>query len=247
MVAKIVVVKGCSRRVRCASPAATATIVPTAIWLAYRLATWDRAEHRQLQHALRDGRLGQALRLRGRDCLARRRRHRARGGLDGARRRQRRAGGRGGPASGVPDCGAHARLGAAHPAAAGRAPATPGSPGPIWRNENKALYMDGVRPVSAQRPGAGTLAGGRAGHLGHRRPGAACPADRGDAGAAACARCGPTVWSGRRWCVDLTVEGRPISVAGTHMSHLHIGSHRNWAELRRGTADGGSARRRAGR
>ncbi len=33
--------------------------------------------------------------------------------------------------------------------------------------------------------------------------------------------------------VDLTVEGRPISVVGTHMSHLHYGSHRNWAELRR--------------
>jgi endonuclease/exonuclease/phosphatase family metal-dependent hydrolase len=32
--------------------------------------------------------------------------------------------------------------------------------------------------------------------------------------------------------VDLTVEGRPISIAGTHMSHLHFGSHRNWAELR---------------
>ncbi len=38
--------------------------------------------------------------------------------------------------------------------------------------------------------------------------------------------------------VDLTVEGRPISVAGTHMSHLHFGSIRNWSELRRqlGTA-----------
>ena len=33
--------------------------------------------------------------------------------------------------------------------------------------------------------------------------------------------------------VDVTVAGRPISVAGTHMSHLHMGSHRNWAELRR--------------
>ena len=37
--------------------------------------------------------------------------------------------------------------------------------------------------------------------------------------------------------VDLTVDGRPISVAGTHMSHLHFGSHRNWAELRRRPAD----------
>ena len=32
--------------------------------------------------------------------------------------------------------------------------------------------------------------------------------------------------------VDLTVDGNPISVAGTHMSHLLYGSHRNWAELR---------------
>jgi len=32
--------------------------------------------------------------------------------------------------------------------------------------------------------------------------------------------------------VDLTVEGRPISVVGTHMSHLHYGSHRNWSQLR---------------
>jgi endonuclease/exonuclease/phosphatase family metal-dependent hydrolase len=34
--------------------------------------------------------------------------------------------------------------------------------------------------------------------------------------------------------VDLTVEDQPLSVAGTHMSHLAHGSHRNWAELRRG-------------
>ncbi len=33
--------------------------------------------------------------------------------------------------------------------------------------------------------------------------------------------------------VDLTVDGRPISVAGTHMSHLLFGSHRNWSELHR--------------
>jgi endonuclease/exonuclease/phosphatase family metal-dependent hydrolase len=30
------------------------------------------------------------------------------------------------------------------------------------------------------------------------------------------------------------VDGRPISVAGTHMPHLHFGSHRTWAELRAG-------------
>jgi len=33
--------------------------------------------------------------------------------------------------------------------------------------------------------------------------------------------------------VDLTLDGRPISVAGTHMSHLLFGSHRNFSELGR--------------
>ncbi len=37
--------------------------------------------------------------------------------------------------------------------------------------------------------------------------------------------------------VDLTVDGTPISVAGTHMSHLLFGSHRNWSELRRQLQD----------
>jgi endonuclease/exonuclease/phosphatase family metal-dependent hydrolase len=33
--------------------------------------------------------------------------------------------------------------------------------------------------------------------------------------------------------VDLTAEGVPLSVIGTHMSHLQFGSHRNYADLRR--------------
>jgi endonuclease/exonuclease/phosphatase family metal-dependent hydrolase len=33
--------------------------------------------------------------------------------------------------------------------------------------------------------------------------------------------------------VDLTVEGHPISVVGTHMSHLQFGSHRHYALLRK--------------
>jgi endonuclease/exonuclease/phosphatase family metal-dependent hydrolase len=33
--------------------------------------------------------------------------------------------------------------------------------------------------------------------------------------------------------VDLRVDGVPISVVGTHMSHLHYGSHRNYADLKR--------------
>jgi endonuclease/exonuclease/phosphatase family metal-dependent hydrolase len=32
--------------------------------------------------------------------------------------------------------------------------------------------------------------------------------------------------------VDLTVEGRPLSVIGTHMSHLHMGSHRHYALMK---------------
>src|SRR5271170_159118 len=36
MVAKMVVVKACSRRLNCASGGATATMVPTALWRAYR-------------------------------------------------------------------------------------------------------------------------------------------------------------------------------------------------------------------
>lgn len=32
--------------------------------------------------------------------------------------------------------------------------------------------------------------------------------------------------------VDLTVDGAPLSVIGTHMSHLHMGSHRHYAALR---------------
>jgi endonuclease/exonuclease/phosphatase family metal-dependent hydrolase len=33
--------------------------------------------------------------------------------------------------------------------------------------------------------------------------------------------------------VDLTVEGHPISVIGTHMSHLEFGSHRHYAALKK--------------
>jgi endonuclease/exonuclease/phosphatase family metal-dependent hydrolase len=37
---------------------------------------------------------------------------------------------------------------------------------------------------------------------------------------------------------DLTVEGQPLSVAGTHMAHMQFGAHRNWAELRRALRSG---------
>lgn len=38
--------------------------------------------------------------------------------------------------------------------------------------------------------------------------------------------------------VDLTVERQPLSVAGTHMAHMHFGAHRHWAELRRALRSG---------
>jgi endonuclease/exonuclease/phosphatase family metal-dependent hydrolase len=107
-----------------------------------------------------------------------------------------------------------------------------------WRARNlfsdraKALYMDGVRPVSARARGLARWQDAEQGTWGiavlvrpslaiesvQVVPMSALRADR-----------------VRRAClvVDLTVDGHPISVAGTHMSHMHMGSHRNWAELRR--------------
>ena len=109
---------------------------------------------------------------------------------------------------------------------------------PRWRARNlfaeraKALYMDGVRPVSARARGLARWQEAEQGIVGYRRAGATRAGHRVGAGRAhdhAAGRPGPA----GRLVVDLTVDGRPISVAGTHMSHLHMGSHRNWAELRR--------------
>ncbi len=103
---------------------------------------------------------------------------------------------------------------------------------PVWADRNRALYMDGVRPLPESvhamarwqeaEPGTMGIAilvrpelpieAWRLLHMGVLR------ADRVLRAALV---------------VDLTVDGRPISVAGTHMSHLLFGSHKNWAELRR--------------
>ena len=95
-----------------------------------------------------------------------------------------------------------------------------------------ALYMDGVRPVSAH---VQTLSRWQ-------------EAEQGSWGIAVLVRPELPIEATRlvpmstlrsdrvrraAMVVDVTVEGHPISVAGTHMSHLHMGSHRNWAELRR--------------
>jgi len=102
---------------------------------------------------------------------------------------------------------------------------------PSWTPANRALFMDGIKPqpLKVQR-----LARWQ-------------EAERGQWGIAVLVRPGLPIEATRllhmgvlradqvrraALVVDLTAEGRPISVAGTHMSHLHFGSHRNWAELR---------------
>jgi endonuclease/exonuclease/phosphatase family metal-dependent hydrolase len=105
-------------------------------------------------------------------------------------------------------------------------------PRPIWRASNRALYLDGIRPLPERV----------------RRLARWQEAERGTWGMAVLVRAELPIEATRlvhlsrlpadrvsrvAIVVDLTVDGRPVSVAGTHMSHLHYGSHRNWAELRR--------------
>jgi endonuclease/exonuclease/phosphatase family metal-dependent hydrolase len=101
-----------------------------------------------------------------------------------------------------------------------------------WSAQSRALFLEGVRPVSDRvralpryregepgtfniavliRPGI-TIEGTRVVPLRQLR---ADPCER------------------AALVVDVVVEGRPLSVVGIHMSHLHFGSHRNWADLRR--------------
>jgi len=107
------------------------------------------------------------------------------------------------------------------------------SSGPIWRNENKALYMDGVRPVSSDVQALTRWQQAEQGTWGIAilvRPSLPIEATR--------VLPMRTLRADRveraALVLDVTVEGRPISLAGTHMSHLHMGSHRNWTELRQG-------------
>ncbi len=104
---------------------------------------------------------------------------------------------------------------------------------PSWSARNRALFLDGIRPYpdsvrelarwQQAEPGTWGIAVLVRPDLPMEGtsivPMSVLPADRVERGALV---------------VDLTVEGRPISVIGTHMSHLLYGSHRNWAELRRG-------------
>jgi len=115
-------------------------------------------------------------------------------------------------------------------------------PRPIWKDQNKALYMDGVRPVSARVQALPRWQEAEEGSWGIAvlvRPSLPIEATR--------LLPMRTLRADRvrraALVVDLTVGGQPISVAGTHMSHLLMGSHRNWADLRRqlGTSSSSSA------
>jgi endonuclease/exonuclease/phosphatase (EEP) superfamily protein YafD len=103
---------------------------------------------------------------------------------------------------------------------------------PSWRDTNRALYMDGVKPV---KPGVRELERWQ-------------EAEPGSMNIAVLVRRTLPMEATRvvplrrlradrvrraALVVDLTVEGRPLSVAGTHMSHLIYGSPHNFMELRR--------------
>lgn len=104
---------------------------------------------------------------------------------------------------------------------------------PSWSANNRALFLDGLRPYPESvrqlerwqqaEPGTFGIAMLIRPDLAVERtnivPMSVLRADRVERAALV---------------VDMTVDGQPISVIGTHMSHLLYGSHRNWAELRRG-------------
>jgi endonuclease/exonuclease/phosphatase family metal-dependent hydrolase len=103
---------------------------------------------------------------------------------------------------------------------------------PSMRDRNRALYMDGSRPL---KPGVRTLTRWQ-------------QAEPGTMGIAVLVRPELPIEASRvldlrrlradrmrraAIVVDLTVDERPLSVAGIHMSHLLYGSPRHFAELRR--------------
>jgi endonuclease/exonuclease/phosphatase family metal-dependent hydrolase len=105
-------------------------------------------------------------------------------------------------------------------------------PGTMWTARTKALYMEGLRP---QPERVGAMARWQ-------------EAEPGTWGIAVLVRPELPIEATRlvpmrvlradrvrraALVLDLTVDGKRISVVGTHMSHLLFGSHRNWAELRR--------------
>jgi endonuclease/exonuclease/phosphatase family metal-dependent hydrolase len=107
---------------------------------------------------------------------------------------------------------------------------------PSWRDGNRALYFDGERGFPERVQSLERFQ----------------RAERGSMGIAVLVRPEIRIEASRfvpmrllradklrrvAIVVDLTVDGRPISVVSTHMSHLLYGSHHNWAELRRRLQD----------
>ncbi len=103
---------------------------------------------------------------------------------------------------------------------------------PSWSNANRALYMDGVKPMPAKvqalprwqaaEPGAWSIAM-------LTRPGLSVSSHR-------VVPLRQLRADGVRRAAlmrDVSVAGRTVTVIGTHMPHLPYGSHRTWAELRR--------------
>jgi endonuclease/exonuclease/phosphatase family metal-dependent hydrolase len=102
---------------------------------------------------------------------------------------------------------------------------------PSWTRSNRALFMDGIRPQPAEvqaMPRWQAAEPGRWGLAVLVRPDFPIRGSR----VHPMSVLGGDVVHRAAVVVDIEVEGHPVSVAGTHMSHLHYGSHRNWAELR---------------
>ena len=220
------VVKGCSRRVRCASLGATVTIVPTASSLAYRLATVLSIANFNM-HCGMDG-WGRPY-----DYVA------AIAALDADIVVLEETWTTEGDAEGQAELAAR-DLGyqvVGHNIGEGRRIRPQPDADDRWiaqpsmRDRNRALYMDGVRPVNR---GIQSLTRWQ-------------EAETGSMGIAVLVRPELPIEASRilelrllkadrmrraAIVVDVTVDDRPISVAGIHMSHLLFGSPRHFAELR---------------
>ena len=203
MVAKIVVVKGCSRRVRCGASRcrpATATIVPVAIRSPIvgrrgRPPPCSASPTSTCTVGWTGGAGAMTTSLpspRWTPMSSCSRRH---GPPTGTR--QRRTGGAGGTPSGLPG-------GGARHSAAGRRIRPQADADHRWiarpsmRDRNRALYIDGVRPLSDGVQALARWQEAEPGHMGHRRPGAARAARSRPLAWCSCARCGPTGCGGRR-------------------------------------------------
>jgi len=222
-----VVVKGCSRRVRCASLGATVTIVPTAFSLAYRLATVLSIANFNM-HCGMDG-WGRpydylaAIADLDADIVVLEESWTAEGDAAGGQAEQaaRHLG-----FQVVRQVVGEGRRIRPQPDADDRWIAQPS-----MRDANRALFIDGVRPLNR---GVQSLTRWQ-------------EAEPGSIEIAVLVRPELPIEASRvlqlhvlradrmrraAIVVDVMVENRPISVGGVHMSHLLQGSARNFAELR---------------